>query len=119
VIVERARADFPALLARATVSVSQAGYNTALDVLRSGARPCSFLSRARRDRAAHACGAATRARNGDRRGGLRDFGAALAGAIDEAAAKEDGRAGRSTATAPRARPLIIEMLEEKRVGASV
>lgn len=39
VVVERARADFPALLSGALVSVSQAGYNTVLDVVRSGARP--------------------------------------------------------------------------------
>ena len=38
-IVEPARADFPAVLSRALISVSQAGYNTVLDVLRSGARP--------------------------------------------------------------------------------
>lgn len=38
-IVEPARGDFPALLSRALVSVSQAGYNTVLDVVRSGARP--------------------------------------------------------------------------------
>jgi predicted glycosyltransferase len=38
-IVERARDDFAALLSRALVSVSQAGYNTVLDVVRSGARP--------------------------------------------------------------------------------
>jgi predicted glycosyltransferase len=37
VIVERARPDFRAILARALVSVSQAGYNTVLDVLQSGA----------------------------------------------------------------------------------
>lgn len=37
-VVERARPDFPALLAGALVSVSQAGYNTVLDVVRSGAR---------------------------------------------------------------------------------
>lgn len=37
VIVERNRHDFPALLARARASVSQAGYNTVMDVLRSGA----------------------------------------------------------------------------------
>lgn len=36
-IVERNRLDFPALLARARVSVSQGGYNTVMDVLRSGA----------------------------------------------------------------------------------
>ena len=38
-VVERSRADFAALLGGALVSVSQAGYNTVLDVLRSGARP--------------------------------------------------------------------------------
>jgi predicted glycosyltransferase len=38
-VVERSREDFVALLGRALVSVSQAGYNTALDVIRSGARP--------------------------------------------------------------------------------
>ncbi|MFL5170797.1 MAG: glycosyltransferase [Microvirga sp.] len=36
VAVERARPDFRALLARAAVSVSQAGYNTAVDLLRAG-----------------------------------------------------------------------------------
>jgi predicted glycosyltransferase len=36
--IERARADFPALLASAAVSVSQAGYNTVVDLVRSGAR---------------------------------------------------------------------------------
>ncbi|WP_417769828.1 glycosyltransferase family protein [Stappia sp.] len=35
-IVERARRDFTALLARARLSVSQAGYNTVLDILRAG-----------------------------------------------------------------------------------
>ncbi len=38
VIVERAREDFPALLARCAVSISQAGYNTMLDILQAGAR---------------------------------------------------------------------------------
>jgi predicted glycosyltransferase len=36
IVVERARADFPSLLARARLSISQAGYNTVLDVLRAG-----------------------------------------------------------------------------------
>ncbi|KAA2238284.1 glycosyl transferase family 28 [Salinarimonas soli] len=35
-VVERARPDFPALLAGAALSVSQAGYNTAVDLLRTG-----------------------------------------------------------------------------------
>jgi predicted glycosyltransferase len=37
-MLERARADFRSLLAGAAVSVSQAGYNTVIDVLRSGCR---------------------------------------------------------------------------------
>ncbi|AWN52582.1 glycosyltransferase [Methylobacterium sp. 17Sr1-1] len=36
VVVERARPDFRALLARAALSVSQAGYNTVLDLLHGG-----------------------------------------------------------------------------------
>lgn len=38
-IVERARVDFASLLRHAFISVSQAGYNTVLDVVTSGARP--------------------------------------------------------------------------------
>jgi predicted glycosyltransferase len=38
VVVERFRADFPALLRRCHVSVSQAGYNTVLDILAARAR---------------------------------------------------------------------------------
>jgi predicted glycosyltransferase len=38
-IVERSRVDFAQLLRRAFVSISQAGYNTTLDVVTSGARP--------------------------------------------------------------------------------
>ena len=37
VVVERYRADFPQLLRRCRVSVSQAGYNTVLDILVAGA----------------------------------------------------------------------------------
>ena len=37
-IVERARPDFPALLARAALSISQAGYNTVLDLMAAGCR---------------------------------------------------------------------------------
>jgi predicted glycosyltransferase len=36
VTVERVRADFPALLARAAVPISQAGYNTVLDLVAAG-----------------------------------------------------------------------------------
>lgn len=34
IVVERNRADFPALLSRCVVSVSQAGYNTVMDILK-------------------------------------------------------------------------------------
>jgi len=37
-VVERVRPDFPALLARAALSVSQAGYNTVLDLAAANAR---------------------------------------------------------------------------------
>jgi predicted glycosyltransferase len=37
-IVERFRPEFPALLAGALLSISQGGYNTTMDILRSGAR---------------------------------------------------------------------------------
>jgi predicted glycosyltransferase len=37
-IIERNRTDFPALLNSCAVSVSQAGYNTVMDVLKTGAR---------------------------------------------------------------------------------
>jgi len=42
VIVERARPDFPELLKRARLSVSQAGYNTVLDILVAGV-PAVFV----------------------------------------------------------------------------
>jgi predicted glycosyltransferase len=38
-VVERSRVDFAALLRRAFISISQAGYNTTMDVMTSGARP--------------------------------------------------------------------------------
>lgn len=38
IIVERARKDFPMLLAHCEVSISQGGYNTMMDGLRAGAR---------------------------------------------------------------------------------
>jgi predicted glycosyltransferase len=38
-VVERSRVDFAALLRRAFVSISQAGYNTTMDVMASGTRP--------------------------------------------------------------------------------
>jgi len=87
-IVERSRADFADVLRNAYVSVSQAGYNTTLDVIASGARPVivPFTGRGETEQRAR----------GER---LRDFGlavvvddrtlspASLAEAVDEAAAR--------------------------------
>ncbi len=76
-IVERAREDFAALLGQALVSVSQAGYNTVLDVMAERrARRDRPLCRARGNRATHACGAPARAwLRPRRRAGRRDAGA--------------------------------------------
>jgi predicted glycosyltransferase len=38
IALERFRADFPAMLRRCVLSISQAGYNTTLDILRAGTR---------------------------------------------------------------------------------
>ena len=38
IVVERARRDFPSLLANSAVSVSQAGYNTVVEILQANAR---------------------------------------------------------------------------------
>lgn len=38
IIVERARADFPALMANCTLSVSQGGYNTVMEMMTAGTR---------------------------------------------------------------------------------
>jgi len=87
-IVERSRADFAYVLRNAYVSVSQAGYNTTLDVIGSGARPVivPFTGRGETEQRAR----------GER---LRHFGlavvvddrslspASLADAVDEAAAR--------------------------------
>lgn len=42
VTVERARSDFPAMLTRCRLSISQAGYNTTLDILQAGC-PAVFV----------------------------------------------------------------------------
>ncbi len=38
IVIERFRRDFPVLLANCELSISQAGYNTLMDILRAGAR---------------------------------------------------------------------------------
>lgn len=56
VVVERARPDFMALLRGAKVSVSQAGYNTALDVIAAGCRAvfCPFETQSETEQRARA-----------------------------------------------------------------
>jgi predicted glycosyltransferase len=113
VVVERARADFPELLAQASISVSQAGYNTVLDVVRSGARPVlvPFADHGETEQR-------TRANR------LRDLdlaivvdvpeisGADLCAAIDAAAAKEDwGTWDFDCGGAARSAAIITEMIE--------
>ena len=87
--VERSRVDFGALLRQAFISVSQAGYNTVLDVVASGVRPVvvPFTGNGETEQRAR----------GER---LRDFGLAiivddtqltpaiLAAAVDEAGSRE-------------------------------
>jgi predicted glycosyltransferase len=92
-VVERNRPDFPALLARARVSVSQAGYNTAMDVLRSGAPALMVPFAGRRETEQR-----MRTERLARLGAIdlldeRDLSpAALAAAIDRAAERGDGNA---------------------------
>jgi predicted glycosyltransferase len=113
VIVERARADFPALLAGASISVSQAGYNTVLDVMSSGARPVlvpfaehgetAQLARANRLRGLDLAVVVE---------GEEISGAHLAAAIDAAAAKEDwGTWNFDCDGAARSAALVAEMIE--------
>lgn len=117
VIVERNRLDFPALLARSRVSVSQAGYNTVMDVLRSGAPAVMvpFAARAETEQRARAMRLAERgmAEVVDEEGLTP---ASLAAAIDAAAART-GRAAWTFDTGGAARSaLLIAQLAGMRAG---
>jgi predicted glycosyltransferase len=120
VIVERARTDFPALLARASVSVSQAGYNTVLDAVRSGARPVlvPFAEHGETEQRTRA----NRLRELDLAiviDGLETLGADLASAIDAAAAKKDwGEWNFDCDGAARSAAIIMDMLERKSAPTS-
>jgi len=116
VTVERARADFHALLARAAISVSQAGYNTVLDVVRSGARAVlvPFAEHGETEQL-------TRAQRLRELGmaivvdGSEDLPAALAAAVDEAAASHDwARWDFDCDGARRSAELVVEMIEQRR-----
>lgn len=112
-IVEPARDDFLALLNRALISVSQAGYNTVLDVVRSSARPVivpyaengETEQRARADRLRE-LKLAVVVDDGE------NSVATLTDAIDAAASREDwGRWNFDCDGAARSAALIKHMLE--------
>ncbi len=95
VVVEPLRADYPTLLARCAVSVSQAGYNTAVDLLQAGCRAV-LVPYARHREVEQSLRAARFAELGLARvvSERRLAGTALAVAIDEAIAHDPPRAGR-------------------------
>ncbi len=86
--VERARPDFPALLAACALSISQAGYNTALDLLQA-ARPALLVPFDAGNETEQALRAAALERAGLARVvRLADGPQALAATIDEALAQD-------------------------------
>jgi predicted glycosyltransferase len=110
-VVERFRRDFPALLRNCHVSVSQAGYNTVLDILAARARAVLVPFAAEREteqliRAEHlaSCGAAVVVREGDL------TPSTLAAAIERAAAREPHPVMLATDGARRSASLIAELL---------
>jgi predicted glycosyltransferase len=111
VVVERFRRDFAALLGRCHVSVSQAGYNTVLDVLAARARAVLVPFAAEREteqliRAEHlaARGAAIVVRESEL------SSAALAAAIERAAASDPAPIALDTDGARRSAALIARLL---------
>jgi len=119
-IVERSRADFAALLRRAFVSISQAGYNTTMDVMQSRARPVvvPFTGNGETEQRAR----------GER---LRDFGlavvvddrtvtpATLAAAVDLAATRGDFRRWDFESDgATRTAALLHELLDRSQAHAA-
>lgn len=111
VVVERFRGDFAALLRRCHVSVSQAGYNTVLDILAARARAVLVPFAAEREteqsiRAAHlaARGAALMVRESDLAPAM------LAAAIERAAAREPRPIALATDGARRSAALIAGLI---------
>lgn len=110
-VVERFRRDFASLLRRCHVSVSQAGYNTALDILAAKTRAVLVPFAAEREteqliRAEHlaARGAAVLLRESEL------SAASLAAAIERAAASEPATIALDTGGARRSAALIAGML---------
>jgi predicted glycosyltransferase len=111
VAIERFRRDFPALLQSCHVSVSQAGYNTVLDILAARARAVLVPFAAEREteqtiRAEHvaARGAAVLLREAEL------TPQTLAGAIERAAAMEPAAIDLDTAGARRSAALIAGLV---------
>ncbi|HET7095740.1 MAG TPA: glycosyltransferase, partial [Casimicrobiaceae bacterium] len=119
VVVERARPDFPELLAQASISVSQAGYNTVLDVMRSGARAVlvPFAENGETEQRMRA----DRLRERDLAVVVDEAaisGLSLAAAIDAAAAKKDwGVWDFDCDGAARSAAIIVEMMAHQHAGA--
>jgi predicted glycosyltransferase len=114
VVVERFRHDFASLLRRCHVSVSQAGYNTVLDILAAGSRAVLVPFAAEREteqliRGEHLAmrGAAVLLRE-------RDLNpAALAAAIERAAAAEPRLIALDTGGARRSAALIGDLMARR------
>ncbi|HVH80687.1 MAG TPA: glycosyltransferase [Stellaceae bacterium] len=111
VVVERFRRDFPALLRRCHVSVSQAGYNTVLDILAARARAVLVPFAAEREteqliRAEYvaARGAAVLLRESEL------SAATLAAAIEQAAASQPRPVALDTDGARRSAALIAGLI---------
>jgi predicted glycosyltransferase len=116
VTIERFRPDLPALLRHCRVSVSQAGYNTVLDVLAARARAVLVPFAAEREteqlmraERLEALGAAELVRESDL------SPATLARAIERAAAREPARVAINTDGAANSARLIAALIE----GAAV
>jgi predicted glycosyltransferase len=111
VVIERFRADFPALLRRCHVSVSQAGYNTVLDIVAARARSVLVPFAAEREteqliRAEHlaARGVAELVRETELTPAI------LAAAIERAAVRDPAPIHLDTDGARRSAELIAELI---------
>ncbi len=117
VLVERARRDFPGLLKRARLSVSQAGYNTVLDVLIAGVRsvlvPFAQIRETEQTQRAEALARHGRAVVVPEKGLTAE---ALAAAIDEALAKPPVTTNVQLGGDERAAEILLEDLKSRATG---
>lgn len=122
VIVERWRDDLPALLARARLSISQAGYNTLMDVLAAGvpAVVVPFAAAGETEQTFRARAFADRGRITLVDGGrlsAQALAAGLAEAIDRTCDCDASSMAIDTTGANTTARLILEMLAARRVAA--